>query len=205
VVRGPKSRRSIGAHVGGIHFDAHGLADQLHGKHEPRARSLSYQAADDTLQRPVHDFHPLPLAQQGTGIVLQIALNQRADSVNLVFGNRRDFAVERDDGDDAGALQDRQFLGSRELREAVSGKQRPVDSLLAIVGRNTGKPRPEMCSETTCSWRDRVQTAYQRAFAVATSRPSSPKRPARRARRPNSSRARSAVPRLFSIPRSSTR
>ena len=56
-----------------------------------------------------------------------------ADAVDLVLGNRRRLALERDDVDDAGALQDRQALARIEAREAVAGKQRPVDLLLAIL------------------------------------------------------------------------
>ena len=50
-----------------------------------------------------------------------------------ILGNRRRLALERDDVDDAGALQDRQRIGRIEAREAVAGKQRPVDLLLAIL------------------------------------------------------------------------
>ena len=53
-------------------------------------------------------------------------------SISLL-GNRRDVAVERDDVDDAGALQDRQALAGVEPGETVAGKQRPVDLLLAIL------------------------------------------------------------------------
>ena len=67
------------------------------------------------------------------GIVLQLAADEQADAVELVLGNRRRLAVERHDVHDARALQDRQRVLQIEAREAVAGKQRPVDLLLAIL------------------------------------------------------------------------
>jgi hypothetical protein len=64
---------------------------------------------------------------------LQIAADEQPDAIELDVGNRRRLAVERDDVDDAGALEDRQRVGRVEAREAVAGKQRPVDLLLAIL------------------------------------------------------------------------
>ena len=62
VVRGlvrPVDQSSISPHVGGVHFDAHGLADRVHGEHQPRVRPLADQTADDALQRTVDDFDQL--------------------------------------------------------------------------------------------------------------------------------------------------
>ena len=63
--------------------------------------------------------------------------------VDLLLGNRRDVAVERDDADDAGALEDRQPLGAVEPRETVAGKERPVDLLLAILPAAPARDRRE--------------------------------------------------------------
>ena len=82
---------------------------------------------------PPVDLHHHALVNQRAGIVLQIALDQPADAFDLVRRNRRDFAVERDDVDDARAAQDRQPLIGIEAREAVAGKERPVDLLLPIL------------------------------------------------------------------------
>ena len=87
----------------------------------------------DALQRTVHHLHHHPFVNHRAGVVLQLAADEQADAVQLVVGNRRRLAVERDDVDDAGALQDRQRVGDVESREAVAGKQRPVDLLLAIL------------------------------------------------------------------------
>ena len=75
----------------------------------------------------------MPFVNHRARIELQLAADQHADAVELVLGNRRRLALERDDVDDAGALQDRQGVGGIEAREAVAGKQRPVDLLLAIL------------------------------------------------------------------------
>ena len=75
----------------------------------------------------------MPFANQRTRIVLQLAADQQPDAVELVLGNRRGLAFERHDVHDAGALQDRQRVVGIEAREAVAGKQRPVDLLLPIL------------------------------------------------------------------------
>src|SRR5262249_28854467 len=48
-------------------------------------------------------------------------------------GNGRGLALERHDADHAGAFQDRQRVFGVEAREAVAGKQRPVDLLLTVL------------------------------------------------------------------------
>ena len=81
----------------------------------------------------MHDFDHHALADHRARIVGEVALDELADAVDLVLGDRRRLALERDDVDDAGALQDGQPLARIEAREAVAGKQRPVDLLLAIL------------------------------------------------------------------------
>src|SRR6266550_300297 len=100
---------------------------------EARVRTLASQTADDTLERTVHDLHHHPFADHRARIVGELAFNQRADPLDLVLGNRRGLSFERDDVDYTGALQDGKPLARVEAREAVAGKQRPVDLLLAVL------------------------------------------------------------------------
>src|SRR5947207_5556531 len=125
---------SVGLDVGGVHFDADRLPDEIDREHEPRLRRvLPRQPSDDALQRTVDDFHHHPFVNHGTGIKLQLAGDQHPDAVEFVFGNRRRLALERHDVDDPRALQNGQCVVGVELREAVAREQRPVDFLLAIL------------------------------------------------------------------------
>src|SRR5262245_45800219 len=125
--------RSVRLDVGRVDLDAHGLADQIHGQHQPRLRGVFLQQpADDAAQRAVGDFDHHAFADQRAGIVLQLAADQHADALQLVVGNRRRLALERNDAHDAGALEHGQCVLGIEAREAVAGKERPVDLLLAV-------------------------------------------------------------------------
>src|SRR5687767_11666900 len=46
---------SIGAHVGGVDLDAHGLSNQIDGEHESRLVVLAHQATVDALEGTVDD------------------------------------------------------------------------------------------------------------------------------------------------------
>jgi hypothetical protein len=84
----------------------------------------------------------------GQGSYLQFAADQHSNAFELVLGNRRGFAFKRDDVHDAGALQNRQGVVGVKPREAIAGKQRPVDLLLAIFppapARNRRQERLEV-------------------------------------------------------------
>src|SRR5215813_11042168 len=126
-------RTLIRSNVRRVDFDADGLSDQINRENEPRVRAFANQAPHDPLQRAVHHFDQRALTDQRTGIELQVALHEPADAFDLVLGNRDDVAVERDDVDDTGALEDRKAIRAVEADEAVAGKQRPLDLLLAIL------------------------------------------------------------------------
>ena len=95
--------------------------------------AFANEPAHDPLQGPVGDLHHHAFMDEGTRIVLKLALNQAADAFDLLLRDRRDLTVEGDDVDDAVALQDREPVGRVEPREAVAGEERPVDLLLAIL------------------------------------------------------------------------
>src|SRR3954451_18255263 len=124
---------SIRSHIGSVDLDAHRLADEIDREHQAGMRALAHQPAKHALQRTVRHLHHHPLVNQRTGIELEIALHQPADRVDLLLGNRDDIAVERDDVDDAGALEHREPLSGVETGETVAWEQRPVDLLLAIL------------------------------------------------------------------------
>src|ERR1051326_2262321 len=124
----------IGLHVRRVDFDADGLSDQIDGQDEPRAlRILPHQPPDDAAERTVDDFDHRPLADHRARVELQLAADEQPDAFELEIGNRRRLAFERHDVHHAGALQDGQRIVGIELREAVAGKQRPVDLFLAVL------------------------------------------------------------------------
>src|SRR5262245_45583182 len=124
----------VGLRVGRVDFDRDRLADEIHGQHEAGAmRVLPHQPADDALQRAVNHFDHHAFADHRAWIVLELAADEQPDAVQLEFGNRRRLSLERHDVDDAGALENGKRVGWIEPREAVAGKQRPVDLLLAIL------------------------------------------------------------------------
>src|SRR5436190_1890653 len=96
-------------------------------------RSLPHEPADHALERPVRDLHHHPFADERTRIELQIALDEAADGRDLVLGDRDDLAVERHDVDDARAGQYGETIAADETSEAIAGKERPVELLLAIL------------------------------------------------------------------------
>ena len=98
-----------------------------------RLPSGSYQPTDHALQRPVRHAHHVAFLDQRHRVVGQLALDQRADAVNLFLGDRRQDAVVADDLHDAVDLQDADALVGHEPREYVAGEQRPVDLLFAIL------------------------------------------------------------------------
>ena len=79
--------------------------------------------------KAVHNLHHLALVNQRAGIVGEVAFDKLPDPVDFIFWNRG-LAFERHDVDDAGALEHRKPVPRVEPREAVSGKERPVDLLL---------------------------------------------------------------------------
>src|SRR5687768_1912315 len=80
---------SVGSHIGGIDFDADRLANQVYRQHETCMGALANEAADDPLQRSVRNLDHHPLADHRAGIVGELALDELADAVDFLFGNRR--------------------------------------------------------------------------------------------------------------------
>src|SRR5687768_7569952 len=79
------------------------------------------------------DFDHHPFTNERAGIVLEIAFDEAPDPIDLEVGNRGNLAVEGNDVDHTGALQDRHPFATVEARETVAGKQGPIDLLLAIL------------------------------------------------------------------------
>ena len=77
--------------------------------------------------------HHVAFLYQRHRVVGQLALDQRADAVNLFLGDRRQDAVVADDLHDAVDLQNADAFVGHEPRKYVAGEQRPVDLLLAIL------------------------------------------------------------------------
>src|SRR5687767_7816778 len=88
---------SVGFHIGGVDFHADRLADQIDRQDQPRLVVLARQPAHHTLERAVRHLHQHALADQGARVVGQIALEQLPDGVDLVLGDGRRLAVDRDD------------------------------------------------------------------------------------------------------------
>src|SRR5688572_1014864 len=121
-------------HIRSVDLDADALPNQVDREDQSRAlRVLPHQAADDAAQRTVNHLHHHAFPDEGTGIVLQFTPNQHPNAVQFLFRNGRGFPIDRHDIDDACALEDRERVGRIEPREAVTGEQRPVDLLLAIL------------------------------------------------------------------------
>src|SRR4029453_2971356 len=55
---------SVGSYVGGIDFDADGLADQVDREHEPCVRALAQESAHNPFERAVHNLHHLALPKK---------------------------------------------------------------------------------------------------------------------------------------------
>src|SRR5262245_28733768 len=124
--------RLVGFHVRRVHFHRHSLTDQIDREHEPGVRALAHQPPHHTFERTVRDFDHHPFADERARVVLQVARDQSANALNFPVRDGRRFSLERHDVDDPGALQNGQCGGGDESRETISGKQRPVDLLLAI-------------------------------------------------------------------------
>src|SRR5262249_47296528 len=95
--------------------------------------ALAHEASDHASQRPVDDLHEHAFADERTGIVCEVAFDQLPDAGNLMVGDGRRLALERDDVHDTRALQHGQPVHRVEPRETVAGEQRPVDLLLAVL------------------------------------------------------------------------
>ena len=65
----------------------------------------------------------------------------------------------------------------RVIVEDYVASREPVGSK-SIVGRNASSPLRSSCSRTTCSWRDRVQTANHAVVGRAAREPDGAVRPA---------------------------
>src|SRR5688572_30361099 len=95
--------------------------------------TLTNEATDHALERSMRHLHHHALSNHRARVVGQVALNELSDAVDLLFGNRRGLAFERDNVHDTGTFQDGQPIAWVEAGEAVSGKERPVDPLLPIL------------------------------------------------------------------------
>jgi hypothetical protein len=80
----------------------------------------------------VRHLHHHPFTNERAGIVLQLAFDEATDAGDLLFRDWSDLSIERNDAHHARALQDGEAFRQVEPREAVAGKQRPVDLLLAV-------------------------------------------------------------------------
>ena len=96
-------------------------------------RALADKASNHTFERPMHDLDHHPFVDERTWVVLQLARDQPADAFDFMVGNRRRLALEGDNIDDASAFEDSQPRVGNKPREAIAGKQRPVDLLFAIL------------------------------------------------------------------------
>ena len=138
---------SVRSHISSVDFHRHALADQLDRQHEARVRALSHQPPNDAAQGTVDDFDQHALLDERTRVEQKIGLNQAANGVYLTSGNRCGDSVERDDAHDARALEHGHPVGGLKTREAISGEERPVDLLLAILpaapARNRRQKRVE--------------------------------------------------------------
>src|SRR6185295_5136986 len=94
---------------------------------------LADQATDHPFERPMDHLDHRALANQRTRVVGEIAVDQQADTFDLVLGNRRRLTFEGNDVHDTSALENRQPLTRVEAGEAIAWKQRPVDLLLAVL------------------------------------------------------------------------
>ena len=120
-------------HVRCVYFHAHCLADQIYRQDQPRVCALAGQTAEHALERTACDFDHFPFADERAWVVLEIALHQAADAVDLRFGDRRQLAVEGDNADHTRALQDRKAIVRIEARKTVAREERPVDLLLPVL------------------------------------------------------------------------
>src|SRR5262245_53409651 len=124
----------VGFDVGGIDFHRDSLADQVHGQDEPRAALVfTHQPSNNASQWAVDDLDHHAFVDQRARVVLQLAVDQQPDALELVVRNRGRFALERDYIDDTRALEDWKRVGRVEPDEAVARKERPIDFLLPIL------------------------------------------------------------------------
>ena len=123
--------------VRGIDFDAHGLADQI----DRRARAARARpCAPAGRRRPsagrarLRPSCPSRISGHGSNC-RSLSTSRRMPSIST-SGNRRDLAVERDDVDDAGALQDR--AGARADRSARSSSRETAASRSSSCDPSSG-------------------------------------------------------------------
>ena len=126
-------------------FDADGLADQIHRQHEPRVALLAHRAARRRpCSGPCVTSTIMPFADQRARIELQIALDQLADARR---SRARESAPISPSNDTMLTTPVHFRTGSRSAAskrdEAVAGKERPVDLLLAILPAAPPRDRRE--------------------------------------------------------------
>src|SRR5688572_4323531 len=86
--------------IGCIHFDAHGLADEVDGQDETGVHALANQPADDAAERPGHHLHHLAFLDERVRVVGELALDKLPDALDLVGRNRRRPGLGADHLDD---------------------------------------------------------------------------------------------------------
>ena len=64
--------------VGGVHFNAHGLADEINRQDESRVRALPGEPPDDPAKRTVHHLDHHPFMDHRAGIVGELAFDEQA-------------------------------------------------------------------------------------------------------------------------------
>ena len=91
------------------------------------------ELSHDARQRSVHHLHHHAFRDERTGVELQVALDELAETVDLSRWNRGGLAGDRHDVDHAWTFEDRQTRLEVEAGKAIPGKQRPVDPLFAVL------------------------------------------------------------------------
>src|SRR6187200_3282442 len=120
-------------YVGRVDLHADGLPDEIDREHEAGLRPLPGQATDDAFERAVRHLDHRAGLDHRARIVGERAFDERPDALDLLIGHRRGLAVERHDRHHTRALQDGEATRGVESNEHVTGEQREVYLLLAIL------------------------------------------------------------------------
>jgi hypothetical protein len=125
--------RSVRADVCSVYFNTHRLRDHLDGQDEPRAVAFAHEATGDAFEGTMDHLDGIAFLDEGYGVELELALDESSDPVNLVLRQRCQFAAERDNSGHQRAALNAHVVVGIESSEAITGKERPVDGLLAIL------------------------------------------------------------------------
>jgi hypothetical protein len=129
-----RKSRLIRPDVGDV--DVHGdrLLNQVNRENEPRVRRvLADEPPNYAPEWPAHHFDHRPLVYERARVVLEVAGHQESQAFDLTLRNRSGFLSERDNIRDSSALENWQSFFRIEARKTVSGEERPLDALRAIL------------------------------------------------------------------------